>query len=665
MARQTSLSNAQWFQNRIIYLSIFIQLLLLTILARLWFLQIVSGHKFEKRAKANRVRIIPLKAPRGLIFDRENRLLVNNRPVYTVSIIPQGVQKLEQVTQELAGLLKMPQDMIDAKIRKQRRRPFQPVKLVQDVDLKTISVLAERKSDFPGVIIETEYQRSYIYQKLAAHLLGYVGEISESLLELPAYKGFYPGDLIGQTGLEKTLDRSFQGIAGGKQVEVDALGRELRTLLTRKPLPGQNVSLTIDLDLQKAAAAALGSLTGAVVALDPRNGDVLAMVSRPAFDPNLFAGRIDPADWQRLNNNPLRPLVNRVISSHYPPGSTFKPLTAMVALEAGAIAATDSFYCNGSFHLGSLIFRCWKEAGHGTVDLEEAIINSCNIFFYHSGQRTGIDDMSRFASSFLMGRLTGISLPNEVAGVIPSPDWKRRVFNQPWYPGDTLQFSIGQGEVLLTPLQLANTFAAIANGGTVYQPKLVREIRTVDGQLVESSKPKVLEQLKLSQTDLEAVRLAMWKVVNRFGTGRRSYIRGADISGKTGTAQVAGVPYDEKKKEETPQQLRPHSWFVSFAPYKEPRIVLVVLVENGGEGSSNAAPVAKKFYDEFFKDAPLDDLELIEKYRDPYIASWAKPLASESITELAAPDNLPSVRMPVFSEPLPSTATVITPKEEP
>ncbi len=624
MPRQKSFNTSDWFRKRIAYLTVFVQLIILVLLGRLWFIQIVSGHKFEKRAKENRLRLIPLKAPRGLIFARDKKLLVNNRPVYTVSIIPQGVQELPTVVKKLSRVLGLSEQEILAKIARQKKRRFQPVKLLPDVDLKIISLLAERKRDFPGVIIETEYQRNYLYNKLAAHVLGYVGEISETLLDTPEYRNFYQGDLLGQQGLEKTYDNYLQGLPGGAQVEVDAYGRERRTLYTRKPVPGYNLNLTLDLSLQQAAEEALGELIGAVIALNPNNGEILALVSHPAFDPNLFAGRISSGDWQALNDNPWRPLVNRAISNHYPPGSTFKVITATAGLEEKIISPADIFSCNGSFRLGRLVFKCWKERGHGSINLEEAIIHSCNVFFYNLGYRLGREKLIKYAYLYHFGERTNIDLTNEVSGLIPTPQWKRAVLNQSWYPGDSVQFAIGQGEVLVTPIQLANAYAALANGGTLYKPMIVKEVKTVSGQRIRLFQPKILGKIELGPKTLETIRLAMWKGVNRFGTGRRTYLKGRDICGKTGTAQVADVEYNEKNKEETAFKLRPHSWFVSFAPYKDPQIVLLVIVEHGGEGSSNAVPVARKVYEVFFEGQPIDT-EMIESYRYPYMASWARP----------------------------------------
>jgi penicillin-binding protein 2 len=429
---------------------------------------------------------------------------------------------------------------------------------------------------------------------MACHLVGYLGEIDGHELKQKRFKGYKMGDFIGKYGVEQQWEPFLKGMDGGRQVEVDALGREIKVLQRAEPYPGNNVRLTIDLDLQMTCETLLEGKEGVIVAMNPQNGKILAMASHPSYDPSLFAGGINQDDWENLIQNPFYPLQNRAIQGQYAPGSVFKIITAIAGLEEGVISPQEILFCGGSYRFGNRTYRCWKKGGHGKVRLHRALVESCDVFFYKVGQRLGIDRLAKYARSFGFGKPTGVSLNDEKPGLIPSSEWKKKTYREVWYEGETLSCAIGQGFVLVTPLQLLNAISAVATEGILYLPQLVERIERANGKVLKSYKPISIGEIPISPETLMIIREALSGVVNEaHGTGRVARIKGVTVSGKTGTAQVISLQEDVAE-EDVPYEHRDHAWFVAYAPMEDPIISVAVLVEHGGHGASAAAPLARK-----------------------------------------------------------------------
>ena len=440
--------------------------------------------------------------------------------------------------------------------------------------------------------------RLYPYKPLAAHLLGYLGQVSESQLEQDRYRGYPPGTMVGQAGLERVHENRLRGAPGIRRVEVDTYGRETQQLAAKPPEPGTNLVTTLDFDLQRIAEELLDAEahTGSIVVLDPRNGQILAMASRPAFDPNIFASRLTAAAWNALTTHPKHPLHNRAIQGQYPPGSVFKMITALAVLEEGVATEHTQVCCTGHYVYGRRVYRDWKRTGHGCVTLYEALAQSCDVYFYHMGQELGIDRLAHYAKAFGLGEATGFAPQREARGLFPSSQWKRRARGEPWYGGETLSVAIGQGYTSVTPLQVANFIAALANGRTLYQPYAVLRQESPAGAVLEVFKPAIIRQLDFQPQHLKAVVKGMWGVVNDpRGTGRRARHPDIEIAGKTGTAQVVCLGKERGAKGQAllPEHQRDHAWFTAFAPIDNPRIAVVVMIENAGKGGSRFAGFAK------------------------------------------------------------------------
>ena len=578
-----------------------IVLLLFGILfGRLWYLQIIQGTQYLKKSEENRIRLLRVKAPRGIISDTDGFALVRNRASFNVFLIREDVQDLSKTTERLASLLPISQEDIIEKVKKSQRPKFEPTLIFRDVNLKTVAYLEEHKIELPGVLVEVEPLRYSIYDSGVCHVVGYLGEINESQLkDKETHPHSRQGDLIGKSGIENTLNLFLSGIPGGKQIEVNAHGRELGTISQKTPIPGHNVTLTINLHLQLIAEEALGEKSGAIVAIDPQNGHVLAMVSRPGFNPNLFAGGISNADWKSLVSNTDKPLRNKTIQNHYAPGSTFKVMMGSALLQNRIISERSALHCAGHVRLANTVKRCWKTGGHGYVTIKQALEQSCNVFFYRAGLELGIDELARYAMSFGFGATTGIELPNEEPGIIPTREWKQEKIGDRWYPSETMDAAIGQGFVTVTPLQLAMMTAAVANGGTLYKPMLVKKISKANGEIVKEYESTVVRKVPVDEQYLKIIREGMWMVVNgNRGTARGSKLENLEFAGKTGTAQV--IRLQQGEQEDLPEKLRDHGWFVSFAPADTPQIALAILVEHGMGGSKSAAPVAKYIYERLY-----------------------------------------------------------------
>ncbi|MEK6546128.1 MAG: penicillin-binding protein 2 [Nitrospinota bacterium] len=578
-------------KGRILIFTILIVTSFLFLIFRLWYLQIIKSDELKLLAENNRVRTIPLKAYRGKIFDRNNKEIINSRPSFNLLLTPEDVKEPDRILSIIASRFKIDMDRIKMEI-KNSHTPFQPVTLKRNLSREEVAFIEEHRIDLPGVFLDIEPARNYVHEEAASHIFGYVGEITKLQLDNLRNSDYRLGDLIGQYGIEKRYESTLKGKRGSKNVEVDAVGRELKVLREVKPDFGYNLYLTIDIELQKGAEGLFEGKNGALVAMDPRDGSILAMVSKPSFNPNFFAGGVSKEYWSNLTADNYKPLQNRAIQGQYPPGSVFKIITATAGLEEGVITPATIINCPGFFKLGKKTYRCWKKSGHGKMDLQNALIQSCDVFFYTVGFRLGVDRLSQYAYSSGLGNSTDIDLEGEKTGLIPTSDWKEKAKGEPWIAGETLSVSIGQSFNLVTPIQLANMISAVANGGTIFKPRIVNKIETESG--VNEVKPEIKGKLAATQKTLDIIRDSLRGVVSdERGTGRAAAISGIVVAGKTGTAQVIKMKESEDKADEDlPYEFRDHAWFVAFAPYENPTIAVAVLVEHGGHGGSAAAPIA-------------------------------------------------------------------------
>jgi penicillin-binding protein 2 len=573
------------------------------LVARLWFLQVVEGSQMRLLSENNRIRLWRVPATRGLVYDRHGALLIDNRPSFDIVLVPEDARDRAGTLSNLARYLEEDRSELDTRIRAPSRRPpYAGIVVDSDVEWRDVVALETHQLDLPGVSIQVRPRRFYPRGPLAAHLLGYVGEVSErELADRDEETELRAGDYVGKAGLERVWDEELRGVVGGQQVEVDALGRRVRVIQEVPDVAGDTLVLTLDADLQDAAGQAMGERRGSCVALDPRNGEVLAMVSRPDYDPNLFARGIRHAEWQGLIGDEWRPLTNRAVQGQYAPGSIFKVAVAAGLLDSGVVTPSTGYTCRGGTQLGNRLFRCWKRGGHGYVNLHRAIVQSCDVFFYQAGQRLGVDGIAEYAQRFGLGAPTGIGISTEASGLIPTRAWKQRRFGAPWYPGETLPVAIGQGYVTVTPLQMASMVAVIANGGVHYRPHYVRRLEAPDGTVRREIRPDVMGYANISPDDLAAVRRGMRDVVMApGGTGRNGQVPGIEVAGKTGTAQVVRLKAGSRGND-GPERTRDHAWFIAFAPVEEPEIAVACLAEHaGGGGGAIAAPIVSKILSHYF-----------------------------------------------------------------
>ncbi len=578
-------------KRRIVTIAAVVLSAFVVIVGQLWYLQVLEGGRFLDASDKNRIRIRPVAAPRGILFDRHGVPLVDNRPAFTLSLIPRELDRdpdrRHVVLGRVAALLGIPYGELEDSIARVSPDSFLPVRVRRGLTLDDVAKVEEWKLELPGVIVEVEPQRIYPSSRFAAHLLGYVREASDEQLKRGRY---HRGDMVGQSGLERLLDEYLRGRDGGERIEVDAMGRLVRLVQQTEPHPGAQVITTIDRRIQETAEQALEGRAGAIVVMDPRNGDVLAMASAPAFAIDRFTGTIDRDAWLAVVRDPDHPLLNRAVQSQYAPGSVFKIVVAAAGLQEGTLTPLDRVHCGGAFHLGAWTFKDWKEGGHGTVDLHRAIAQSCNIFFYQAGLKVGAPAIVKYASAFGFGRPTGVDLQSEKAGSLPQPTVKRG--RQLWQAGQTVNMSIGQGALVVTPMQVARFMAAIANGGVLWKPRLVQRVERADQGTLYSDPGQVMGHVDLSPVVWAFLKQSLWSVVNDGGTGAAARIPGLDVAGKTGTAQTVANSKAERGQD--------HAWFAAFAPAKEPEVVVVVLVERGGKGGQVAAPIARKILNAIF-----------------------------------------------------------------
>ncbi|MHB0858251.1 MAG: penicillin-binding protein 2 [Anaerolineae bacterium] len=624
---------------------------------RMWELQIVSSATYQSAADNNRFRLIPVDAPRGIIYDRYGNLLVRNVPSFSVSVVPAGLPEertpeRQAVIKRVSELLGMPVEPGDSGVfaaadsaiqvrgskgptieeiveqtmsSRYAPSPYAPLRIASNVDRQAAFILEEEHLDLPGVVVEAEPQRQYLEGPLMAHILGYMGRIPAENLdrykEDPDYT-YEPDDLVGLLGIERTQEDLLRGIKGEKHVEVDAFEREVAVIASEDPIQSSNIVLTIDLEFQRYVEEVLregmrnaGSKVGVAIALDPRTGEVLAMVSLPSYDNNLFSGGISYEDYVSLSSDSRRPLVNHAIGGQYPPGSTFKIVPAAAGLQEGTINRNTTFTCGGIMYLPNRFFPgnnaysqpfyCWRLGGHGSLNVIGALQNSCDIFFYQAtggfGQYEGLgmDRLASYMSMFGFGEPTGVELVGESSGLVPNDRWKRLNYSERWTTGDTYNASIGQGFVLATPLQLVNATSVIANSGTLYRPQLIYQVLGVDGQVIEALEPEVIREVSVSQENLSYVREGMRLAVES-GTAPGARIPGITVAGKTGSAEYPALDEEGNLIVDEHGYLPTHAWFTAFAPYEDPEIAVVVFLEGGGEGSRTAVPVAAKILRRFF-----------------------------------------------------------------
>ena len=585
-------TNKQLIQQRLNFSRVPVLLVFLLLAARLWQLQIIQGSEYALRAEHNRNRTIELLAPRGTISDRNNIPLVENRPSFDVLLYREEIKDKAATARFLTEKLGVTSEELETRLRRSKGSAlYHPILIKEDAGIEDISVIESHRRDHPEIQLGPQPRRLYHYGKLAAHLLGYVGEISEQDLDGNLFPGSKVGSLVGQTGIERIYNNLLIGKDGERRVLVDSVGREVGLADETESVIGGELQLTIDLDLQSVAEKALEGKVGAIVAMDPRNGEILVMASSPSFDPNAFSPHISAGEWNDLKNDPDRPLQNRAIQNSYSPGSIFKLIMAEAGLEEGLLDDDPAVVCHGSATYYGRVFHCADKNGHGALHLEQAIARSCNIFFYELGRKLGISRISEHARALGLGERTGVDLPSERSGVMPSPEWKMKTSRTKWYDGETISVAIGQGAVSTTPLQIVRAVSAIATGGLVTTPHLLKRAEA-GGNLTWPDR-----RISIGVEKSRRIREGMWQSVNNGGTGHNAAIPGLDICGKTGTVQVVGNENKKLMREDSED----HSWFSGFASRDNPEIAVTVFIEHGGKGGIVSAPLAKLIFGTYFE----------------------------------------------------------------
>jgi penicillin-binding protein 2 len=570
-----------------------ILLALIVLCMRLFDLQILKGDEMRKLSEQNRVRVKKILAPRGMVYDRHGKVVADTRPSFNLYLIREDIRDFNQTVDGLARLLDLDREDLIVRLKEARDYPSSfPIKIESDLNKDQVAKVEASKFYLPGVIIQIEPKRNYPYGIMLAHVLGYVSEISSEELKAKENKQYAPGDYIGKFGLEKAYETYLRGIDGEQRVEVDATGREVRVLDTVEPIAGNSLHLNIDMGLQMAVEKAFEGKKGGCVVTDPRNGSVLALVSRPAFDPNQLSSGATKDYWAKVATDKTHPLQNRVTQGRFPPGSTFKPVLALKGLEKGVITDNTSFSCHGGFSYGNRVFKCWRKEGHGSVAVHRGLVESCDVFFYNLGLKLGVDNIHEMSEAIGLTKVTGIDLPGEKAGIVPSTAWKLKTYGEKWYEGETVSVSIGQGAVWLTPLQLQQLSSFIANEGVTFKPQIVNKVVSPQGKVLKVFEPAMLTNVKVNKQAMAIVKDGMKGVVNEpRGTAYASRLANVNISGKTGTAQSASLGAGKGD----------HAWFVAFAPSEDPVLSMAILVEFGGHGASTSAPIAKIVTENYFK----------------------------------------------------------------
>lgn len=595
MDKYLKTTDNEWYKQRVFGIMLCALVAFIILLSRLIYLQVIMGEEYRRLSLNNSIRLQSIDPPRGLINDRNGKTLVENRPSFDVFITLKDAGSLFETIDKLALYLDVSQEELMSKISKNKgASAYKPILLKQDIGRDALAAIEVHKVDLPGVSVRVKLRRHYLNKNSGAHLLGYLSEINSEELKSGQYPGRRRGDFIGKYGVEKVYENYLHGQRGGRQVEVNANGQTVRVLKTVPAKPGQNVTLTIDQKLQQKAETLLDGVAGALVAIEPDSGRILAIASSPSFNQNYFVDGMSYEQWDSLISNPFRPLENKAIQGEYPPGSTYKIVTSIAGLAEGIVDETTTVFCPGFYRFGNRVYRCWKKGGHGEVDFKSAMTQSCDVYFYQVGQKLGVDRLAWYANASGLGAATGIKLDKEAKGLVPTAAWKKRRVGVSWQKGETLSVSIGQGFNLATPLQMAILAAAVANGGVRYHPILLAAVTDTSGQVIYASKPKISGKLPADKKTLDLVKEGLWEVVNgEKGTAKRIRLDDFDISGKTGTSQVISrKSYDPETVDIHPAHLKPHAWFIAYGPSESARIAVAVLVEHGEHGSSGAAPVA-------------------------------------------------------------------------
>jgi len=579
----------------------------LVILIRVWYLQILKGEDFMGQSEQNRSRKISLPDYRGDIKDRRGKTLVNIRPSFSLYVTPEDAGDFSESLGFLSELMEINKGKLWNDIR--QSPSFKNVLIKRDITRKEIAYIEENKMLLPGIHIKVEPLRSYVYKDFASHILGYVGEVSKGELMASKFGRYEQGDMIGKNGLEKIYESNLKGKKGFKEIEVDASGRELKTLRKLSPKAGNSLVLTLDSRVQNRLEKLMDEVSGkspvegSVVVMKVQSGEIIAMVSKPSFDPNFFATGVSRKKWNNLVRDEKNPLQNRAVNGQYPPASTYKLVTAYAALSEKVVEPESTIFCPGYFRLGKRNYRCWKKRGHGKMNLHEALVQSCDVYFYTLGHRLGIDNLAKYAKKLGLGEPTGIGLKGEKSGLVPSKQWKKKNKNIPWYPGETISASIGQGYNLVTPLQNVSMISAIASNGFLVRPYIVKRIEDSNGKLIQEFYPKVRRNIGIDPGILKILKEGLRGVVHdAHGTGHRARLKNITVSGKTGTAQVIGMKDSDEinPEDEIPYQYRDHAWFVAFAPYEKPEVSVSVIIEHGGHGGEVAAPIARQVLETYF-----------------------------------------------------------------
>jgi len=591
------------YQKRLTRITFFVLIVFGVLFVRLWFLQIINGAGYRIQSENNSIALRDILPFRGLIFDRNGQLLVDNRPSFILGVIPEDIKDLDGLMGDLRRLAEIDSLSAKNKIKEALKwDPFNPVYIKKGLTRDELARIETNIFSLPGVIIEVKPKRHYLYNTLAAHLIGYLGEIDRKQLNGKGYEENKLGDFVGKFGIEKKWQRYLNGVRGGQQVEVDASGRRLRVLYKKAADPGFNVYLTIDKDLQMLAERSLYNKAGAIVAMNPGSGEILAMASSPSFDPNEFAKGMDKRQWERLVSNRFFPLQNRAISGQYPPASLFKTVVALAGLEEGVIDPKEKIFCGGSYSFKGRTYRDYKRDGHGYVDLHRALVESCDVYFYKMAQKIGIDTIAKYAKRLGLNRVTGLQLGDEKPGLIPNKAWKLRRWHAPWEDGETLSVAVGQSFTLVTPIQIARFISALFNGGLLFRPQATKWIGRGNKEKKFEFKPDVAGHWGLKKENMELVKKALIGVVNGpHGTGKRAKLDRIRVAGKTGTAQVIASPVEEGpvKERHVPYKFRDHAWFMAVAPAKNPVIALAIIMEHSGQGGIVAAPTAKNIFESY------------------------------------------------------------------
>jgi len=581
------------YRKRITLFLVCLGVIFSIIVIRLFYLQILQGPYYKEKSEKNRVRILDISPVRGNILDRNGYILATNNVSFELNIIPSECNPIRNVSKVLSHSLGLDADLLFEKINKAKKRnPFVPVTIKKNLNVEEVSRILARNTELPGILIEEKSKRVYPLGNFMSHVLGYVGEVNQRELEKLSGMGYRVGDVIGRMGIERLMEGVLRGKRGGVMVETDAFGRILNVVSKVLPTNGEDVYLSIDFNLQEVVESELEGIEGAIVCLEPKTGKVVALGSSPGFDPNIFVEGLSGKAWEALSKDPSKPLLNKVLSGIYPPGSVFKIVVAIAALEEGITNEKETVYCTGGYQFGNREFGCWREHGHGTVDMRRALVESCDYYFYEMGRRLGVDRIAHYAKLLGLGVDTGSGLVEEKLGIVPTSEWKKKNLKAPWYPGETLSLAIGQGYLAITPIQVARMISGVFTG---VLPKISFLLLDSQGETEE------VLHLPIKQKNLEIVRNALWGVVNELrGTGGKARLEGFNVCGKTGTAQTRSVNIVEKDINKVPYHLRDHAWFAAVAPKEDPQLAVVVLVEHGGHGGSAAAPIAGRIFERYF-----------------------------------------------------------------